>query len=133
MTIAGVYLCPEGVVLAADSTMSAPTAEGLHYFNHNQKIFEVGEDATLGLVTWGLASFGELSIRTAVADLAQSLMKKPAKTIDEVGARWIDQVWNKYQSMPLMVAFKALEANRHTIRQTLALEPPKSNNDSTIW
>ena len=52
MTIAACYVRPEGIVLGADSTTSF--YGGIHYYNHNQKIFELGEkDTTFGIMTWG--------------------------------------------------------------------------------
>ena len=71
MTIAMCYLSPEGVVLGADSTASHTNADGLfHYFNHNQKVFEIGEDSTLGMLTWGFGGLLEVSYRTLIANVA---------------------------------------------------------------
>ena len=62
MTIAMCAVMPEGVVLGADSTSSLfHDSTGFHYFNHNQKIFEVGENSTLGIVTWGMGGIGDVS------------------------------------------------------------------------
>jgi hypothetical protein len=47
VTIAICYVSPEGVVLGADST----TTYGTHHFNNSQKLFEVGEDSSLAIVT----------------------------------------------------------------------------------
>ena len=54
MTIAACYLSPEGVVLGADSMSTYPFPGHDHHFNYGQKLFEIGEDSTFGLVTWGL-------------------------------------------------------------------------------
>lgn len=60
MTIAVCYVSQEGVVLGADST----TTYGTHHFNNSQKLFEVGEDSTLAMVTWGLGGLHVNSYRT---------------------------------------------------------------------
>jgi hypothetical protein len=100
MTIAGVYLTCEGVVLGADSTSSIICDSGLHYFDFNQKVFEIGENSTLGLVTWGLGGFNEVSYRTLVAMLADKLVKNPVGSVAEVMDLWVDIVWPAYQSNP---------------------------------
>jgi hypothetical protein len=74
MTIAICYVSPEGVVLGADSTSSAIVSPGgFHYFNYNQKLFEIGEDGTLGVLTWGLGGLGGESYRRMFADLADDI------------------------------------------------------------
>ena len=100
MTIAICYLSPEGVVFGADSTSTFGGAGELHYFNHAQKIFEIGENSTLGIVTWGLGSLGSNSYRMFVAKLADSLEASPAHDLDEVASRWIDLIWSEYNSPP---------------------------------
>jgi hypothetical protein len=100
MTIAACYLSSEGIVLGADSTTSrAIETGGYHYFNHNQKIFEVGENATVGIVTWGLAGLGAKSYRTLIATFADDLEKaKPTGGMTEVAKRWSDFFWGEYQA-----------------------------------
>ena len=67
MTIAACYVCPEGVVFGADST----TTVGTRYYDHTQKIFEVGgRGSTLGIVTWGLGGLGDLSYRALISQFA---------------------------------------------------------------
>lgn len=79
MTIAAAYLTSEGVVFGADSsttvTGTQPAGAGgvLQLLNHAQKVFEVGENSRLGLCTWGAGSFGTLSHRTIVAQLADRI------------------------------------------------------------
>lgn len=97
MTIAVCYLSPEGVVFGADSTASVMVPEGgFHYFNNNQKLFEIGESSSLGAVTWGLASLGHLSHRRALAMLADSLDANHAADLADVTNRWIAQFWADY-------------------------------------
>lgn len=111
MTIAACYVTPEGVVFGADSAASAMLAPGgFHYFNYNQKIFEIGdaEMGTLGVVTWGLGGLGEVSYRTMLALLSDSLDSSPAKSVTEVATRWIDLFWTEY--LPTLVAIQALNA-----------------------
>ena len=80
MTIAACYLSPEGAVLGADSTSTYNTPSGPHYFNHGQKIFEIGEGSSLGIVTWGLGGLAVSSHRLLVAQLADDLKKNRPKT-----------------------------------------------------
>jgi hypothetical protein len=47
MTIAVCYLSPEGFVVGSDSTTTYGSSHGPHYFNHAQKIFEIGENSSL--------------------------------------------------------------------------------------
>jgi hypothetical protein len=89
LTIAACYVSSEGVVLGADSTASYGSPAGLHYYNHAQKVFEIGEGSTLGLVMWGLGGLGYLSHRTMLADLADNLAAKPPANVADVMARWI--------------------------------------------
>lgn len=110
MTIAGFYLTPEGIVFGADSTSSSPTESGMHYFDFNQKIFEVGEGGTLAILTWGLGGLGGTSYRTLAAQLDDDLKKNPAKSVEEVAKRWIDFVWPVFQDFELVKRFKTLAA-----------------------
>jgi hypothetical protein len=101
LTIAACYLSPEGVVFGADSTSSiiqqaAPNQLSLHFFNHNQKLFEIGEDSTVGVVTWGLGALGNTSHRTLVAELGDSLGAQPPASVDDVAVRWANLFWQRY-------------------------------------
>lgn len=99
MTIAVAYLASEGIVLGADSTSSVPCNVGLHYFDFNQKLFEIGEDSTVGILTWGLGGLEHISYRTLVAQLADELKAKPASSIQELTERWVDLFWNEYSNL----------------------------------
>jgi hypothetical protein len=99
MTIAACYVTPEGVVLGADSTASMMLGGGFHYFNFNQKIFEISDEpgkGTIGIVTWGLGGFGAVSHRTLTALLDDDLKANPPSNFAEVAARWCDIVWPRY-------------------------------------
>jgi hypothetical protein len=101
MTIAVCYLSPEGVVFGADSTSSTllPSAPGtfaFHYFNHNQKLFQIGENGSLGVVTWGLGGLGAISYRTLLAKLADKL-KAPANVL-AVATSWANLFWTAYST-----------------------------------
>jgi hypothetical protein len=63
VTMAACYLSPEGLVLGADSTSTYANSNGHHYFNHGQKLFEVGQNSSLGIVTWGLGGLAVSSYR----------------------------------------------------------------------
>lgn len=111
MTIAGVYLTPEGVVLGADSTTTAFGSNGRHYFNHAQKLFEIGEPGTLGAITWGLAGLGPLSYRTLFAQLADDLAATPPTSVLDACQRWVAKFWGQYTAFGEVVRAKALHAN----------------------
>ncbi|PZU15651.1 MAG: hypothetical protein DI591_09440 [Citromicrobium sp.] len=97
MTIAMCAVMPEGVVFGADSTSSVfHDGSGFHYFNHNQKLFQVGENSTLGIVTWGLGGINDTSYRTLIAELDDDLRATPAASIREVAERWGVLLWARY-------------------------------------
>lgn len=83
-------------MLGADSTSTYGAPGAPHYFNNAQKLFEIGEESTLGVVTWGLGGLNAHSHRTLLAVLADSLKAKPPKTIEEVSERWAAQFWTVY-------------------------------------
>lgn len=88
-------------MLGADSTASLITTPGgFHYFNHNQKLFELGEEVTLGALTWGLGSLGTKSYRTLFAELSDDLESNPAATVADVAARWGAMFWANYSTTP---------------------------------
>lgn len=82
MTIAAAYLVSEGVVFGADSssTVFLQTPHGergvAQFLHHSQKVFEVGENSRIGVCTYGAASLGKVSHRTAVAMLADKISEK---------------------------------------------------------
>ena len=103
MTIAMCYLSPEGVVLGADSTSSSvispgPGFAGYHFFNNNQKLFELGENSTIGVLTWGLGGLQSCSHRTLLALLADDLQRNPASDVADVANRWAVQFWSVYST-----------------------------------
>ena len=99
MTIAACYINPEGIVLGADSTASIYfDPHGFHYLNHNQKIFEIGTDSTLGIVTWGLASINQFSHRTQIAMLSDDLAARPTNSMKEIAERFAQQVHAAYST-----------------------------------
>lgn len=108
MTIAMCYLSPEGVVLGADSTSSAPIAFGYHYLNYNQKLFELGEGSTVGVLTWGLAGLSIASYRTLLALLSDDLKNNAPKDVKEIADRWARQFWAVYSSDPQLKPYLAI-------------------------
>jgi hypothetical protein len=98
MTIAVCCASLEGTVLGADSTASFAGPNGFHYLNFNQKLFELGEGSTLGVLTWGLGSLPTKSYRTLFAALADDLQGKPAVTVEDVANRWADMFWPEYNT-----------------------------------
>jgi hypothetical protein len=113
MTIAACYLSPEGVVFGADSTTTYPGMQGTnHYFNQAQKLFEVGENSSLGIVTWGLGGLGDESHRMLIAKLADELSLSPASSVTEVASRWASLFWSSYFSANAIKRCAALSAKK---------------------
>ena len=95
MSIAAAYLVSEGVVLGADSstTVQVSTPEGtgvVQLLTHSQKIFEVGNNSRMGVCTWGAGSIGNISHRTIVAQLANTVNNKT--TVKEAAERLVSIV-----------------------------------------
>jgi len=89
MTIAACYLSHEGVVLGADSTATYRFGNRPHYYDFNQKLFEVGRKTTLGITTWGRGELDGTSFRTLIAELADSLVATPPASMTEIADRWV--------------------------------------------
>ena len=101
LTIAMCYVSPEGVVFGADSTSSVTLDPGgFHYFNHAQKIFEIGEGSTVGLAIYGLGGLAEKSHRSLVAQLSDHLRATPPTSVSDVAVAWIDIFWAAYTAHP---------------------------------
>jgi len=100
MTIAACYLSPEGVVFGADSTTTWSATSGHHFFNHAQKLFEVGSGSSLGIVTWGLASFEDISFRTLIAQLGDKFAQQSPASVQAAADAWVEEVWPVYTSIP---------------------------------
>ena len=82
--------------MGADSTASAFGLGGMHYFNFNQKLFELGQNSTLGVLTWGLGALGNLSYRTIVARVADALAAKAPASVADAASTFIDTFWQAY-------------------------------------
>lgn len=86
-------------MLGADSTASVSIpGGGFHYFNHAQKLFEIGEGGTLGILVWGMGGLPESSHRTLVAQLSDDLAANPAADLASIAQRWIDLFWATYST-----------------------------------
>lgn len=104
MTIAACYLSSEGVVFGADNTSTmfvpGPGPGGLggsdHHYNFAQKIFQIGQQSTLGIAMWGLGNLAAVSYRTLIAQFADQLLAQPAAAMQEVADRWNGFFWNAY-------------------------------------
>src|SRR5687768_8959114 len=97
MTIAACCLTLEGVVFGADSTTTFGGPGGLRHYNFAQKIFEIGQPSTLGIVTWGLGGFADRSYRTMIAQFADGL--KAGGMLDSIEAvtkKWVAFFWEAY-------------------------------------
>ncbi|MFT8418322.1 MAG: hypothetical protein ABF636_05750 [Acetobacter sp.] len=99
MTIATCYLSPEGIVFGADSTTTYSTNDQFQHFNYCQKVFEIGENSSLGLVTWGLGNLPPISYRTLIAQFSDQLEVNPPLSVKEVADRWVNLFYNKYSNL----------------------------------
>jgi len=88
------------------------TPSGLHYFNHAQKLFQIGESATLAVVTWGIAGVSDRSYRTLFAMLDDEIQAKLAKNMQDVADRWIELFWKEYENNPLRQQCLALDKKK---------------------
>jgi hypothetical protein len=120
VTIAACYVSREGVVLGADSTTTFDAFEQNHYLNHAQKIFEIGEHSTFGVVTWGLGGLRNISYRTYTAHLSDDLNRNPATSVRDVADRWTNLLWPDYQTV------FANEIRRAIALQTIAVTAGRS-------
>jgi len=105
MTIAACYVSAEGVVFGADSTTTiyipgrGPGVPGtLHHYNFAQKVFQVGENSTLGMAMWGLGSLPHSSHRTLIAQFADLLLSHGAQSMEGVAKAWSQFFWNEYST-----------------------------------
>lgn len=110
MTIAACYVSPEGVVLGADSASTYTFPSGHHHFNYGQKLFEIGIDSTLGIVTWGLGGLALGSYRTLAARLGDRITTSPINSVLDAAVHWIDMVWPIYSSLAEVGFTKTLNA-----------------------
>ena len=99
-------------MLGADSTTTY--APHIH-FNNSQKLFEVGQDSTVGIVTWGLGGLQVNSHRTLIAMLGDDLKANPPVDMADVANRWAVQFWAAYNDpnspiFPLIQKCQALSA-----------------------
>jgi hypothetical protein len=105
MTIAACYVSPEGVVFGSDSTTTVATIDNVtkevvhHQYDFAQKIFQVGESSTLGIVTWGLATLLDQSLRMVIAQFADELLRNPPlPDMAAVADRWGEFFWGPYSA-----------------------------------
>lgn len=103
MTIAACYLSLEGVVFGADSTTTITLGTGtstvVRHYDFAQKIFQVGEISTLGVVTWGLGGLPNRSYRTLIAQFADKLRSSPSLAdMKAVATGWSDFFWKEYST-----------------------------------
>jgi hypothetical protein len=112
MTIAACYLSAEGVVFGADSTSTVSQAGFPQHLNFAQKIFEIGQQNTLGITMWGLGSLPSTSYRTLIARFSDNLVAKPAATMTEVAERWSSFFWAAYSAefAPMLQRAQELKA-----------------------
>jgi len=112
MTIAAAFLSTEGVVFGADSTTTFTGAGPQRHFNHAQKIFQIGEGkSTLGLMTWGMASFDDLRYRTMIAEFAEWNCHQSTPSFRDLVERFAQYFWGIYRErfQPAMDAVRQLQ------------------------
>ncbi|MHA6881754.1 hypothetical protein [Ralstonia pseudosolanacearum] len=84
----------------------------MHYFNFNQKLFELGQNSTLGVLTWGLGALGNLSYRTILARVADALAANAAASVADAASTFIDTFWQEYNAFDLVQRAKVLGAKQ---------------------
>lgn len=95
MTIACCLVVPEGVIFASDSTVSEGIEGRYHYLNHNQKIYELGENATVGVMTWGLSALRTTSHRTVIARTSDA--QGADSSLRKLAEQLAINAWNEFQ------------------------------------
>lgn len=103
MTIAACYVSTEGVVLGADSSVTLTVAEPgqpsyMRHYNFAQKVFQIGEHSTLGIVFWGQAGTPRMSHRGTIARFANHLRDRPPlPDMAAVATEWAGFFWGVYK------------------------------------
>jgi hypothetical protein len=122
MTIASCLVLPEGVIFGVDSTASTDLTYGYHYLNHNQKLFQVGEDSTFGILTWGLSYFRETSYRTLIGYLSDEFREAFPSSVFDAANRWMLKAWAAYQEAfkDEIAEFRELERKQQESAQKLS-------------
>jgi hypothetical protein len=125
LTIAACYVSPEGIVLGADSTTTISAPGSLpHYYNHAQKVFEIGKKSTLGILTWGLGGLAVNSYRRSFAQLSDDLTANAAQSVVDAAQRCADRFWIEYSgNHPFRVPMDRAKA--------LASQPARSPVEET--
>lgn len=85
-------------MLGADSTSTYENFGRRKHYNHGQKLFEIGEDSTVGIVTWGVGGLRFGSYRTLIARLADTMPPPNAPSVAALAQSWIDLFWNEYNN-----------------------------------
>ncbi|MEW5701991.1 MAG: hypothetical protein AB1792_07165 [Candidatus Zixiibacteriota bacterium] len=105
MTIAACYVSSEGVVLGSDSTTTFPVPATLpdgtsgyrsEHYDSAQKLFELGDDSTAGVLVWGLGGLGDLSFRSLFVRVESEARSKKLSTLQEVAGLVSAEFWAEY-------------------------------------
>jgi hypothetical protein len=80
--------------LGPTATSTCANPDGHHYFNHAQKLIEVGENSSLEIVTWGPGGLAVSSYRMLIAQLADGFVSAPPSSVAEVARHWCNHFWN---------------------------------------
>ncbi len=120
-------------MLGADSTSSSvisprPGAAGFHFLNHNQKLFQLGEESTVGVLTWGLAGLSNTSHRTLLAEFSDLTQSKRPKDLQSLANGWADYFWKAYQGDPEVQALLLLMDNLGKKKPYDPANPPDPTN-----
>jgi hypothetical protein len=123
MTIAACFVSADGVVFGADSTTTMAVADrthqpalALHHYNFAQKIFEVGQRGTLGLVMWGLGNLGATSYRTLIARFAAMLNSSHQPSVQAVAQSWAEFFWAEYSTVFVSAISEAQRLEKNASR-----------------
>jgi hypothetical protein len=126
MTIAACFVSADGIVFGADSTTTMHVADrttqpahALHHYNFAQKIFEIGENSSLGLVMWGLGNLKTTSYRTLIAQFAAVAKPCHQLSVQAVAQSWADFFWSEYSAT---FAVERTEARRLAVNMQRTAE-----------
>jgi hypothetical protein len=79
--------------------VGAPAGRGgsHHHYNFAQKIFQIGQDSTLGIAIWGLGNLPETSFRTLIASFADRLVGQAINSMVDIATQWSQYFWSAYE------------------------------------
>lgn len=118
--------------MAADSTSTYMHGFHPQHFSYGQKLFEVGEHSSVGIITWGMGGLSTGSHRTLIARLADDLKMKPPSDLKDVATRWSGQFWQAYSASSEIAQIHALSA-KPPCDPTNPMDPSRRTWTEEAW